>query len=933
MPARPRDHPFFWMILALGAVVFAFLAFVAAMAVRVGPVTKDLGWSAKLHDSVVRVAEVNAEGPAAGQLAPRDRVLTVDGDSRGIGLRLWLIRPQRSYVLRIARDGMEHEFTLMARTRRDSGWLWVELSIVPYALSLYIVGLLVGLLKPEQRPARLMAVSCVLLAPREIAYAFPSDLLNGWPRVAMIMAASLGSLPHAVAYQFYLAFPTGARRGRGTRLLTAVFYIGGVFCCVCWLLAATPLAPHLSRVFGAWSLTSSLLIPATLVAIGVAIVQSLRASLDRDQHRRVSWVLFGSAVALLPRAAVLVFFISAGALGYQTPFLGPSLLVMNVLMLAIPITLFYAVAKRRLFDISLVLRRGVQYLLARNILRVALLLPVVLLAGGVLSHPERTVGEIFFAHPGYLLLMAASGVSLRSRERLTAWVDRRFFRDAHAQEQILHALIQDVGSQNSLAALAALVGHRLEDALHPDGVHLLFRDSARSEFSPGYSSHEHPKVLRIVETAPLAQRASEATGSVDLSSIDGTDMPDAQGARLLVPIRTGDERLVGLLLLGSKRSEEPYSRKERNLLEALSVQIAIVYENDSLRKRLAEGERVQREVLAHLDREGVNLLKECPRCGLCYDKSAAICERDREPLTFTLPIQRTIDGRYRLERLVGRGGMGAVYEAKDVRLDRAVAIKILRGNSFGDRNALRRFKSEALALARLRHANIVAVHDFGEIDPLGAYIVMELLRGVNLRSELQSRGGLPPRVVAEWFDQIFEGVKAAHRSAIVHRDLKPENVFVSQDEGRTRVHILDFGLAKLLRPEGSNSASLTGAGVVMGTRSYMSPEQLRGQEIDERTDVFSLGVMIVECLTGENPFRERGAGDATPEQVSRPLRLRDEEAIQTLNTALGRCLALERGARFPTVAAMQEALVPLIRDCPPFSAAGGPGADVETSVV
>jgi serine/threonine-protein kinase len=212
---------------------------------------------------------------------------------------------------------------------------------------------------------------------------------------------------------------------------------------------------------------------------------------------------------------------------------------------------------------------------------------------------------------------------------------------------------------------------------------------------------------------------------------------------------------------------------------------------------------------------------------------------------------------------------------------------------------------------------------------------MELLSGRNLRSEIQASGDLPPLIVAEWFDQIFEGVKAAHRSGVVHRDLKPENVFVTRDaQGRALLNILDFGLAKLRRPEGSLSGSLTAVGTVMGTRAYMSPEQLRGQEVGERTDIFALGVMIVECLIGENPFREKDAAEMTADEVSGAIRIQGESTeIQALNTALGKCLARDPEARFPTVAGAQEALIPLIRDCPPCPVRGGPRPGAETSTV
>ena len=172
--------------------------------------------------------------------------------------------------------------------------------------------------------------------------------------------------------------------------------------------------------------------------------------------------------------------------------------------------------------------------------------------------------------------------------------------------------------------------------------------------------------------------------------------------------------------------------------------------------------------------------------------------------------------------------MGAVYEAADLRLARSVAVKIIRGRSFGDRQALRRFEREAQACARLTHPNIVTVFDFGAVGADGAFLVMELVRGRTLRRELDHRGHLPAAVAAIWFEQICEGVAAAHQHQVVHRDLKPENVLIAATAtGGEIVKVLDFGLAKM-RTASDETDGLTDPGVVMGTAGYMAPEQLMG---------------------------------------------------------------------------------------------------------
>ena len=168
---------------------------------------------------------------------------------------------------------------------------------------------------------------------------------------------------------------------------------------------------------------------------------------------------------------------------------------------------------------------------------------------------------------------------------------------------------------------------------------------------------------------------------------------------------TGSDRhLVGLLMLGDKKSEEPYSPDDLKLLQAIARQIAVARENVRLKDRVDEDRRIRHDVLAHLETGLVSLLKECPSCGACYDASVTACAADGAELQLSLPVERTIDGKYRLDRLLGKGGMGAVYEAADLRLARPVAVKIMLGRAFGDRQALRRFEREAQA-CRAPHAS------------------------------------------------------------------------------------------------------------------------------------------------------------------------------------------------------------------------------------
>ncbi len=218
-------------------------------------------------------------------------------------------------------------------------------------------------------------------------------------------------------------------------------------------------------------------------------------------------------------------------------------------------------------------------------------------------------------------------------------------------------------------------------------------------------------------------------------------------------------------------------------------------------------------------------------------------------------------GAYEIVALVGAGGMGEVYRARDAALGRDVAIKVLPALFSKDEERLRRFVQEAQAAAALNHPNILAIYQVGQHE--GApFIVSELLDGESLRDRLGD-GALPARKSLDYAIQTARGLAAAHDKGIVHRDLKPDNLFVTQDG---RVKILDFGIAKLSRPEGSDAdretaVVQTDAGSVLGTLGYMAPEQVRGQAVDARADIFSLGAILYEMLSGRRAFKKDTAAD------------------------------------------------------------------------
>jgi len=259
-------------------------------------------------------------------------------------------------------------------------------------------------------------------------------------------------------------------------------------------------------------------------------------------------------------------------------------------------------------------------------------------------------------------------------------------------------------------------------------------------------------------------------------------------------------------------------------------------------------------------------------------------------------------GPYEIVSPVGAGGMGEVYRARDTRLGRDVAIKVLLEAPAHDADRLRRFEQEARTIAALSHPNILGIHDIGTHD--GApFLVSEFLEGQTLRVKLVS-GPLPVRRAIEYALGIVQGLAAAHEKGIVHRDLKPENVFVTRDG---RIKVLDFGLAKLVSPEENHETTMTLSspatlpGMVMGTVGYMSPEQVRGEPIDPRSDIFSFGAVLHEMLTGKRAFkRETSAETMTAVLREEPPALNDTgwQGPPELQRILARCLEKNAGRRF-----------------------------------
>src|SRR5229473_5067497 len=252
-----------------------------------------------------------------------------------------------------------------------------------------------------------------------------------------------------------------------------------------------------------------------------------------------------------------------------------------------------------------------------------------------------------------------------------------------------------------------------------------------------------------------------------------------------------------------------------------------------------------------------NQKKICPACGREYPNTTTLCSIDAAVLESVddALLGQTLAGKYLVDKLIKRGGMGAVYRGKHVLMDKTVAIKVLRPALAVDDDVVARFSREAKAASRISHPHAVSVTDFGESENGIVFLVMEYLEGRTLKEIIRREGPMPLTRVVEIIRQVTGALDVAHQQGVVHRDLKSDNIMLSQTNGGDWAKVLDFGIAKIQQPANVKDADITAPNLVIGTPQYMSPEQCsQSGPIDARSDVYSLGIIIFEMLAGRLPF-------------------------------------------------------------------------------
>ena len=592
---------------------------------------------------------------------------------------------------------------------------------------------------------------------------------------------------------------------------------------------------------------------ALCLAVNVLIVVEgigrYRANLDADERRRVEIVVFTGVPAVFAYALKTGLPLLLGLMGRPIELPWPIEAFLQAVILLPAFGLPYAVAVRHVFSPRTVLRRGLQYALARRTLAALVALPLIALVASLVQQRDQSLAMIVSGRPlFYLFFLALLALGLKYRVPAQRWLDKQFFRAEYDAREILVSLAGRVPYEADPRDLVAMVVTEIDSALHPENIAVLASDAPTAsnpggKFTPVSTLRVDATPLSVESGITTLLRWSDKPLEVflddDQSQVSRLPPGDrawlqSMNAALLVPIFAGgsDPRpFVGLIALGPKRSEEPYTPEDRELLRGIAVQMGVAIDLSRLRRQ-------------------VNTL---------------VPAADNESETFTPTIIRTpgggsamavgavVDNKYRVDAVIGQGGMGAVFRAWDLRLERPVAIKVVRADLLGDPDSRARFRRESQIVARLQHPAIVTVFDYGTLPDGAAYLVMEFVPGEDLRQMITREGRLTIARTVELLSGICAGVDCAHKSGIFHRDLKPENILLP--ESGTGPKVLDFGVAKLTTTSNTTAGgTLTSGGTIVGTPAYMSPEQLRGHTIDARTDVFSLGVMAYEMLLARLPY-------------------------------------------------------------------------------
>ena len=638
---------------------------------------------------------------------------------------------------------------------------------------------------------------------------------------------------------------------------------------------------------------------ALCLAVNVSIIlegiKRYRVNLDANERRRIQIVVFTVVPAVFAYALKTGIPLLFGLLGRPVQLPWPIEAFLLAVFVLPAFGLPYAVAVKHVLSPRTVLRRSLQYAFARRTLTALVALPVIALVASLVQQRDQSLSMIVSGRPlFYLFFLAMLALGLKYRVPAQRWLDRQFFRAEYDAREILVSLAGRVPYEADPRDLVAMVVTQIDSALHPENIAVLASDaptgtSPSGKFTPVSSLRIEPAPLPVDSGITTLLRWSDKPLEVFLddeqSQVARLPPADrewlkAMNAALLVPIFAGgsDPRpFVGVITLGPKRSEEPYTPEDRELLRGIAVQMGVALDLSRLRKQV-----------------GATVVP--PGLAVTQTSTPTVIRTPSGSVASGMAIGAVIDNKYRVDAVIGQGGMGAVFRAWDLRLERPVAIKVVRADLIADPDSRARFRRESQIVARLQHPSIVTVFDYGTLPDGAAYLVMEFVPGEDLRHLMKREGRLAAPRAAELLHGICAGVESAHKSGIFHRDLKPENILLP--ESGTGPKVLDFGVAKLTtQATTTQGGTLTAGGTIVGTPAYMSPEQLRGDAVDARTDVFSLGVMTYEMLLGRLPYGGGSFIDIGVKQAGGADKVDTGDLPPKLCDAIRRAIAYEKEKR------------------------------------
>jgi predicted Ser/Thr protein kinase len=880
------------------------------------------------------VTDVVAGSPAerAG-VREGDRIVTFNGHKVGRDIGpLFFARAGEPVPLVLERGGGTHELTVtpisgeaqrQEHLRRGGGLALLAFNAyLHFPLHIWMLGLGITLLvlRPDNKDARLAALSLAYWAGGMFMFRAPGfgAILDQFPAALqgplLFIDAVFVTGFFAINLHFAITFP--AERVGVRRAWEVLPYIASL------PIFIETLAHGMRRLRGdvgpahlPWDDAYSTIGAGMLLAALVTLCVRFARMKDINTRRRLQ-LLF---LALLPGSLAFIFAyaVSALQLGYQWD-AASRLLHMPATMIGSAI-FAYAVVRHRLFNVRVLVRRSIQYALARGTLLALMSLPVIALAAFLWAHRGDSLAVLLTGTPAmYVLLILPLVLVIRYRKRLLEALDRRFFREQYDARHLLLHVVSIIRGGSDMLALSRAALDEIDRALHPKHLSLWQLDPDGAALHRGFSRGENePKEVEpLPTTSTLASLLSTDDDPLDVHSRHTRTLlqrlPErerewlsATAAYLIVPLLI-EERLVGMMVLGERKSEEPYSREDRELLRTLGAQLALTLDYTRLKQSPSlvwSPSTSSAPIHLHLS----DALQLCPRCGRCYAPDETKCEADEQTLVPESGVPRIIEEKYVVTRLLGRGGMGSVYLATQKRLNRPVAIKVLLSHLVGSMSMRSRFEREARIVARLNHPAIVTIHDFGVLPSGHAYLVMEYLDGDTLRKTIMG-GPQPVDGALALLRPVGDAIDAAHRAGIIHRDLKPENIMIVKDhEARTSPRVLDFGLAKMTTPIGEDDATLVQSGHsagVVGTLMYMAPEVLSGHVADARADQYSLALIAYEMLAGEHPLGlatdlasvVRGHTDLPMTPIGERVRVPRE-----LGDAIDRALAKKPAERFGSV--------------------------------